>query len=311
MPKVSVIIPNFNHAPYLKRRIDSVLQQTYPDFEVILLDDCSTDDSRDVLLSYKDYSKVSYVIINEKNSGSPFEQWNKGFELAKGDFIWIAESDDWCEATLLENLVKPLLEDTALVLSFCQSLLVNEKGEIIYKTQSDELEKTLTGRDFVASSMFGDTVLVNAGMAVFRKSSLAKIDNQYKSMRSAGDWLFWVNIALTGNVFISGKYLNYFMRHSGTVSSKAIICGQDIAEGNEVFLSVQKQISPSLAEIKKALTERLDIYFQQEKEYKDKQTQLDALTKIVTLHPMAKELYRKRHRKNAKKKIVKFIKKMI
>jgi len=49
MPKVSVIVPNYNHAPYLKQRIDSILAQSYQDFELILLDDCSTDNSREML----------------------------------------------------------------------------------------------------------------------------------------------------------------------------------------------------------------------------------------------------------------------
>ena len=83
MPKVSVIVPNYNHAPYLKRRIDSILNQTYQDFELILLDDCSTDNSAEVLNEYASNPKVSHVVINEINSGSTFKQWDKGFALAK------------------------------------------------------------------------------------------------------------------------------------------------------------------------------------------------------------------------------------
>ena len=291
---VSIIIPNYNHSDYLMHRIDSVLNQSYTDFEVILLDDCSTDRSIDILLSYKDHPKVSQVVLNAKNSGSTFKQWSRGFELADGDFIWIAESDDWCEPTLLETLVKPLLEDKTIVLSFCQSLLVTDEGEIIFKTESKKIEQCLIGRDFVTSSMFGDTILVNAGMAVFRKSSLVNIDILYKSMKSAGDWMFWVNMALTGNVFISGKYLNYFRRHTNTVSSNAIVSGLDIKEGNNVFQFVLKHLNPSLTEINNAVKQRVDIYFQQEKKYIDKQMQVEALKSIISLHPLAKQLYIKK-----------------
>ena len=297
---VSVIIPNYNHANYLKRRIDSVLNQTYSDFEIILLDDCSSDNSKEF------HPKVSHVIINKNNTGSPFIQWKKGFELAKGEFIWIAESDDWCESSLLETLVNPLIEDNSLSLSFCQSLLVDESSNIIYKTENKLLEEKLAGRDFVVSQMFGDTVLVNAGMAVFRKSVLQKIDEKYKEMRGAGDWMFWVQIALQGNVFISGKYLNYFMRHVGTVSSKTVISGQDIDEGNEIFLYVLKNTNPTFLEIKYSIVQRLNIYFQQKGHYVNKQIEKDSLNKIFLLHPISKSLYKKMKLKRKLKKFIRF-----
>ena len=75
MPKVSVVIPNYNHARFLTRRIETVLQQTFQDFEVILLDDCSTDDSRSILSKYAADPRVR-IEFNEKNSGSTFKLWN-------------------------------------------------------------------------------------------------------------------------------------------------------------------------------------------------------------------------------------------
>src|SRR5690242_21921320 len=89
-PTVSVIIPNYNHARYLPRRIESVLRQSYQDFELILMDDASTDDSREVLSLYLSDPRVR-VQFNEVNSGSPFKQWNKGVKLARGKYVWIAE----------------------------------------------------------------------------------------------------------------------------------------------------------------------------------------------------------------------------
>jgi hypothetical protein len=186
---------------------------------------------------------------------------------------------------------------------------VSDEGEIIYKTESKKIEQCLKGRDFVASSMFGDTILVNAGMALFRKSSLVNFDHHYKNMKSAGDWLFWVNIALTGNVFISGKYLNYFRRHTNTVSSNSIVSGLDIIEGNNVFQFVLKHLNPSSTEIKNAVKQRVDIYFQQEKKYKDKQTQVEALKSIISLHPLAKQLYNKKIIEQYRKLILGFFKK--
>src|SRR5207342_1807970 len=103
MATISVIIPNYNHAFYLKQRIDSVIQQTYSDFEIIILDDASTDNSRDVIEKYRHYPKVKHIIYNESNSGSTFSQWQKGIELASGKYIWLAESDDVADSTFLET----------------------------------------------------------------------------------------------------------------------------------------------------------------------------------------------------------------
>lgn len=73
IPRVTVIVPNYNHELYLKQRIDSILCQTYQDLEIILLDDASKDGSADILLGYQGHPKVQRVLVNEVNSGSPFK----------------------------------------------------------------------------------------------------------------------------------------------------------------------------------------------------------------------------------------------
>lgn len=108
MPTVSVIVPNYCHAPYLEQRIESILQQTFQDFELILLDDCSTDGSREILERYRNHPKVSGIFYNERNSGSPFKQWKKGLSKATGDYVWIAESDDFSSPCFLERCVRIL-----------------------------------------------------------------------------------------------------------------------------------------------------------------------------------------------------------
>src|SRR5579864_5701533 len=127
MPAVSVIVPNYNHARFLRRRIDSVLQQTFQDFELILLDDCSTDDSRSILLSYASDPRVR-IEFNKANSGSTFKQWNKGARLARGKYVWIAESDDYADERLLEKLVARLDEDPSAVFCYCRSWQVSAEG---------------------------------------------------------------------------------------------------------------------------------------------------------------------------------------
>ena len=96
---VSIIVPNYNHARFLPERLNSIFNQTFQDYEVILLDDASTDNSVEILNRYAANPKVSHFIVNQENSGSPFKQWKRGIDLARGEFVWIAESDDYSNTT--------------------------------------------------------------------------------------------------------------------------------------------------------------------------------------------------------------------
>ena len=119
-PMVSVIVPNYNHAKYLPERLESVFSQSYADYEVILLDDGSTDGSAALLEACRSNPHVSHVELNLQNSGGhPFAQWEKGIRLAKGKYVWIAESDDRAEPTFLEKAVAALEpQDRFLITAF-------------------------------------------------------------------------------------------------------------------------------------------------------------------------------------------------
>src|ERR1700722_12237889 len=129
MPQVSVIVPNYNHARFLQKRIESVLRQTFQDFDLILLDDSSTDDSRSILSSYARDPRVT-IEFNEANSGSTFRQWNKGVRLARGKYVWIAESDDYADERLLERLVAVLDAEPEVVFVNCRSWRVDADGQV-------------------------------------------------------------------------------------------------------------------------------------------------------------------------------------
>jgi glycosyltransferase involved in cell wall biosynthesis len=218
-PSISVIIPNYNHAVYLKARIDSVLAQTYQNFEIILLDDCSIDDSKQVVEEYRACEKVTHIVLNEINSGTTFKQWARGIELAKNDWIWIAESDDWCEPTFLQTLVDGIEDTTCLC--FCQSVAV--KGEdILWVNSFPYLTKSYQGKQFVDRYMLKMNNLSNASMAIFKKDVYNKVSKSFKDYKFCGDWLFWILIAQHGEVYISGKYLNYFRKHDKDVSGPSL-----------------------------------------------------------------------------------------
>lgn len=213
-PLVSVIIPNYNHSKFLDERIQSVLNQTYQNFELIILDDKSTDNSVEVINKYKDNPHVSEIVVNEENSGSTFKQWHKGFELAKGDIVWIAESDDSCDEKLLESLVQGYLDSNA-VLAFCKSCKYDVDGKrCSYAPQNILLRSfSMTGHDFIKEYMIHDNIVANASSAIFSRQAALSVDRQYMSMRGEGDWLFWIGLMQTGNVFFCKDELNYFRFH--------------------------------------------------------------------------------------------------
>ncbi|MCB0455996.1 MAG: glycosyltransferase family 2 protein, partial [Aequorivita sp.] len=152
-PKVSVIIPNYNHAAFLEQRLQTVLQQTFQDFEVILLDDASTDGSQEILESYRNHPKVAHLIINSNNSGSPFKQWQKGIDLAKGEYIWIAESDDYCELNFLESLLGQMKKDTGIYYS--QTIDIDESGKTLFNRidYTKEFDPNIWKADFEISGL--------------------------------------------------------------------------------------------------------------------------------------------------------------
>ncbi len=216
---ISVLIPNYNHAPYLQLRIDTILNQTFTDFEVIILDDCSTDNSRNVIEGYRNHPKVSNIVYNETNSGSVFKQWTKGIALAKGEWILIAESDDWSEPSLLENLWEGTQKDDNVSLSFCQTLTVYDNGKINYTGSLASSYILHAGIQFITHRIINSRGIATAGSALFRKSIMAQMPD-ISAFKSSGDWKFWMVVAASGKVYESAKYLHYWRRHATNTTTK-------------------------------------------------------------------------------------------
>ena len=229
-PKVSVIIPNYNHELYLDERIQSVLNQSYKDFEVIILDDVSKDNSRNVIEKYRSNPHVSHIVYNTENSGSTFKQWAKGFSLAKGELIWIAESDDSCSPLLLEKLVKELKKDDQLVLAYSLSMFIDEYGNQHKPANNVRRTVHLDGKDYIQRYMEFGNHIKNASCALFKKDVAVNLNQIYTHYKGSGDRMFWILIAEQGRVAIVNELLNYFRRYSSTTTSKLTLNGTNHKE---------------------------------------------------------------------------------
>lgn len=231
MTKVSVIIPNYNHACFLDKRIQSILDQTYQNFEIILMDDSSTDNSLEIINSYALHPKVSNIIINEKNSGSTFKQWNKGILQAKGEYIWIAESDDFAEPEFLQSLVDKLDQNPSVGLAYCQSWNINERDEIIFSwlknTEDIDPLKWLSpyinnGHHEIRDCLFLRNTIPNASAVVFRKDLFLKVGMANESFKICGDWMMWQRILSLSDVAYISDHLNYFRTSPQSISKNPL-----------------------------------------------------------------------------------------
>ena len=120
------------------------------------MDDCSSDGSVKILEEYTSKRPRTHLVLNEENSGSPFKQWMKGASMAKGKYLWIAESDDIALPGLLRRNVEMMTAHPKAVISFCQSIFVNERSEelhsfgenyrFVYKTIGGTRISSATGK---------------------------------------------------------------------------------------------------------------------------------------------------------------------
>lgn len=223
-PLVSVIVPNYNHALYLEERLESILRQTFQDFELIVLDDASTDHSLQIIkasLSGHDYQ----LVINERNSGSTFMQWDKGLSLAAGKYIWMAESDDVAEPMLLEKLISSI-ERTDSALAYCQSRGIDETSSVIseikgwtdcYSHHLWNQDFSMDGNFFCIQYMAIKCVIPNASAVVFRKDFYISPVTVPPCLRLAGDWILWTRIMLNRRISFVAEPLNHFRFLAGSV----------------------------------------------------------------------------------------------
>lgn len=231
-PVVSVIIPNYNHARYLPKRLDSVFGQTFRDYEVILLDDASSDESVNILRKYSHIADVS-IVENDHNSGSPFKQWLKGIDLARADILWIAESDDACESRFLETLI-PAFRNPEVNLAYVNSHIINENDQITGDYISTEYLASLSKTKWKKSYEVTATQEINDGLGI--KNTILNISavlfkmfelnddlrRTLEEMHIAGDWYFIINAIKGGKVHYHANKLNSHRRHSESVISKTI-----------------------------------------------------------------------------------------
>ena len=229
---VSVAIPNYNYSAFLYQRLYSILAQTYKIEEVIILDDCSTDTSREkineVVEALKPFIRIRKE-YNKKNSGSVFKQWKKSIELASSSYVWIAEADDYCEKNFLKSLMSFIEKDKEITLAYTDTAYINKEGVKILKTIKPEIDILKTGhwdQSFVSDGSseiknyaYLNCTIANVSSVLIKKGDYKECFKSLQTYKQAGDYLFYVYVMSKGKIAYFNKPLNYYRMHGSNVTS--------------------------------------------------------------------------------------------
>lgn len=222
-PLVSIVIPVYNRENYIKDAIDSSLSQTYENIEIIVVDNCSTDHSWEVIGSYKNDKLRAFR--NETNLG-PVLNWRRGIELSRGEFVKLLFSDDQISDNFVEECVKKFDNETAFVLSPEQRLI---DGEI--SPQRNYEKDRYSKKEYFRSlySHFSKDFPVSPGAALFRKKDIEEAFvmeiptmGELDPMKNGAgiDLLIYMVIANRySSVSISSEARAFFRVHGGSFTS--------------------------------------------------------------------------------------------
>ena len=130
---ISVIVPVYNVRKYIEKCIYSIINQTYKNLEIIIIDDGSTDGSETLCDKFKDKDQ-RVIVLHQKNSGQSRAR-NKGLEIASGEYIGFVDADDWIDNDFFEKLIEKS-EKEDLDMCVCNRKIFSEQGKMLYETTS-------------------------------------------------------------------------------------------------------------------------------------------------------------------------------
>jgi glycosyltransferase involved in cell wall biosynthesis len=243
-PIVSVVFTSYNHVKYLEQALDSIVNQTYKKFELIIVDDCSTDGSQEILKRYSsEFSKIKLHLL-EKNTGSYVTASNYGAKYALGDFILFAQCDDFSAPTQIEKLVKTFIENPGVGVVYSRSNLVDKSGHVYlndYVSREKKFKKKCVNdaiilghemRNYLSFSC----VIPNLSAALIQKKLYIESGGLSEKYLMAADWAFWLEMSEKTNFYYLSEPLNNFRQHETTIRSQVKIAKQ-ILEIYMVFYS--------------------------------------------------------------------------
>lgn len=269
LPTVSAAVPNYKYEAYIGARLKSVFDQELPLREVIVLDDASPDNSlAEIRRTASAAGRHIDLHVNAQNTGSAFRQWRKAAELARGDYVWIAEADDLADPSFVGKLVARMQADGS-VLGFTDSRQIDETGTATsesYVPYMNEAEAgafdasfCMSGKDFLSRFLAVKNVILNVSGAVFRRDALlaafdAVGDDLYQ-YSVAGDWRLYAELCMQPDARVTwlAEPLNTHRRHKVSVTH-ALKIDTHLAEISSLHALVGRKahLSEAIRELQRA-----------------------------------------------------------
>jgi len=203
MPQVTVLMPVYNAEKYLREAIESILNQTFTDFEFLIINDGSTDSSKEISLSYSD-SRIRYV-ENEKNLGI-IDTLNKGIDLAKGEYIARMDADDISLSERLQKQVAFMNKNQDIDICGSQIKIIGAEIYSNYAINNDDIRIMLLENNHLAHP----TVIV-------RKHKIKQV--KYSNYKAAEDYKLWIEMAKYSKLANIDKPLLHYRYHQNQISN--------------------------------------------------------------------------------------------
>ena len=215
---ISVVIPVFNAQEYIENTVDSVINQEYKNWELIIIDDCSTDDSLSIVeTKYKSNKKIEIIKL-ERNSGGPAKPRNIGIKNSNGDFIAFLDQDDIWDNGKLRICCNSICDNV----DFIYHDMMRVVAENDYSVKQKILPSRQLEQPVLIDLLINDNAILNSS-AMVRRSLLVKIGdiNESKKMIASEDYNTWLRIAkITDNFLYIPKVLGSYFVHSSGASNK-------------------------------------------------------------------------------------------
>ena len=230
-------IPTYNHAAYLRESIQSVLDQTFQDFELIIVDDASVDDTPEIVQSFGDKRIRCYR--NLKNIGQT-PNWNRCLELARGEYITIFHDDD---VMLPENLSMKVkaFENHDVNLVFCAMRVIDAQGSQLYVHKHYPESRYLRGKDQIIHCLKMGNCIGCPSLVAIKMTAFEQAGKFNETLRFYDDQEMWLRILLKGDAYFLDDPLVCVRQHEGSSSSMQGRAGYETERLKFVLCYVQNE----------------------------------------------------------------------